>query len=145
MKILLVQGTPVPLRRYLPEHVVTTAYEQGWSGLENGELLREAEEAGYELLVTTDQNLRYHQNLNTRGIDIVVLVPRLGLGSKNAFEKSVTLSTLPLRAATWKSRSDFLNRLPLSKKRNGHIPRGRKCDRFVKYGEIVQPSWELDV
>ena len=68
------QGTPVPLRRFLPEHVVETAFERGWQTLENGELLATAESDGYEILVTTDQNLQYQQNLGTRRIAIVVLL-----------------------------------------------------------------------
>jgi len=74
MKILFDQGTPVPLRRHLTGHSVTTAYEQGWSNLSNGELLKVAEEAGYQLFVTTDQNLRYQQNLRERQMAIVVLL-----------------------------------------------------------------------
>jgi len=75
MKILFDQGTPVPLRRHLTGHSVTTAYEQGWADLSNGALLKAAEEAGYQLFVTTDQNLRYQQNLRERQITIVVLLP----------------------------------------------------------------------
>jgi hypothetical protein len=74
MKILFDQGTPVPLRRYLGEHTVKTAYEEGRLDLSNGDLLRAAEEAGYQLLVTTDQNLRHQQNLRERRIGIVVLL-----------------------------------------------------------------------
>ncbi|WP_129627213.1 hypothetical protein [Candidatus Oscillochloris fontis] len=73
MNILFDQGTPVPLRRYLGTHLVTTTYERGWSELANGQLLAQAELAGIDLLITTDQNLRYQQNLNTRHIAIVVL------------------------------------------------------------------------
>jgi hypothetical protein len=73
MKILFDQGTPIPLRRHLPEHTVSTTYEQGWSTLSNGQLIEQAEHAGYELLITTDQNLRYQQNLSTRQIAILVL------------------------------------------------------------------------
>lgn len=74
MKILFDQGTPVPLRRYLPGHSIDTAYEKGWSALTNGDLLKIAEQEGYELLITTDRNLRYQQNLTTRQIAIVVLL-----------------------------------------------------------------------
>ena len=73
MRILFDQGTPVPLRNYISGHVVSTAYEQRWSALSNGELLSAAENAGFDLLVTTDQNLRYQQNLATRRIAILVL------------------------------------------------------------------------
>lgn len=74
MKILFDQGTPVPLRRALSDHVVDTAYEQGWSSLTNGELLNMAERNGYDVLITTDQNLRYQQNLDCRQIAVVVLL-----------------------------------------------------------------------
>ena len=50
-----------------------TAWQRGWSQLTNGDLLSAAEAAGFELLVTTDQNLRYQQNLATRKIAIFVL------------------------------------------------------------------------
>ncbi len=74
MNILFDQGTPVPLRRYLDGHTVSTAYEQGWSNVTNGELLDAAEHAGYQVVVTTDQNLRYQQNLDKRHIAVVVLL-----------------------------------------------------------------------
>jgi hypothetical protein len=73
MRILFDQGTPVPLRASLLGHHVSTAFELGWSSLANGELLSKAEQGGFELLLTTDQNLRYQQNLSTRQIAIVVL------------------------------------------------------------------------
>ena len=74
MRILFDQGTPVPLRKYLTEHSVTTAYEEGWSNLSNGDLLKSAEDKGYQIFVTTDRNLRYQQNLSDRQIAIVVLL-----------------------------------------------------------------------
>jgi hypothetical protein len=52
---------------------VSTAYERGWSTLKNGELLAAAEAQGYQVLVTTDTNLKYQQNLASRTIAIVVL------------------------------------------------------------------------
>jgi len=73
MKILFDQGTPVPLRRHLHPHTVDTADEQNWSTLENGDLLQAAEDQDYELLITTDQNLRYQQDLSSRKIAILVL------------------------------------------------------------------------
>ena len=73
MRILFDQGTPVPLRHALPGHSVETAYERGWSNLCNGDLLTAAEGASFELFVTTDQNLRYQQNLAGRRIAILVL------------------------------------------------------------------------
>ena len=73
MRVLFDQGTPVPLRQFLSGHSVSTAYELGWATLKNGELLRSAEERGFEVLVTTDTNLRYQQNLAARRIAVVVL------------------------------------------------------------------------
>lgn len=74
MKILFDQGTPVPLRWHLTGHLVDTAYERGWSNLVNGDLLEVAEREGYELLITTDQNLQYQQNLTARRLAIIVLL-----------------------------------------------------------------------
>lgn len=73
MRVLFDQGTPAPLRQLLSPHDVTTAYELGWSTLKNGELLSAAEAHGLEVLVTTDMNLKYQQNLTSRTLAIVVL------------------------------------------------------------------------
>ena len=72
MRILFDQGTPAPLRQLLSAHGVSTAYEMGWSELENGDLLAAAE-AGFDVLVTTDKNLRYQQDLTGRNLAILVL------------------------------------------------------------------------
>ena len=74
MKLLFDQGTPVPLRKHLLNHMVETAYERGWSNLKNGDLLSQAEAEGFDVLITTDQNLRYQQNLSGRRISVVVLM-----------------------------------------------------------------------
>ena len=47
MKILFDQGTPAPLRRWLPGHGISTALELGWQTRRNGELLRIAETEGF--------------------------------------------------------------------------------------------------
>jgi len=73
MFILFDQGTPVPIRPYLQVHTVRTAFEQGWATLINGDLLQVAEEAGFDLLLTTEKNMHYQQNLSNRKIAIVVL------------------------------------------------------------------------
>lgn len=73
MRVLFDQGTPVPLRKFLPKHQVSTAFELGWSHLNNGELLQQAESNNFEVLVTTDQNLLYKQDLASCKIAIVVL------------------------------------------------------------------------
>ena len=73
MRILFDQGASVPLRRSLSGHDVATSYELGWSTVTNGDLIRLAEQEGYELLITTDTNLRYQQNLKDRNLAILVL------------------------------------------------------------------------
>ncbi len=71
MKILFDQSAPAPLRRLLASHAVETAYERGWSTLQNGELPAEAGE--FDVFITADSNLKNQQNLKTRNIAIVVL------------------------------------------------------------------------
>jgi predicted nuclease of predicted toxin-antitoxin system len=73
VRVLFDQGTPVPLRQSLTQHQVSTTHERGWSRLRNGELLDAAEREGFELLVTTDSNLRHQQDLSARRLAIVVL------------------------------------------------------------------------
>jgi hypothetical protein len=73
MLILFDNGTPAPLRYALKGHVVVEAIERGWDRLVNGELIAEAELAGFELLPTTDKNMRYQQNLTGRKIAFVVI------------------------------------------------------------------------
>ena len=73
VRILFDQGTPVPLRRSLPGHTIETAFERDWGTLQNGDLLTAAESAGFEAIITTDQNLRYQQNLAGRQLAVLVL------------------------------------------------------------------------
>jgi hypothetical protein len=73
MLILFDQATPVPIRPYLEGHTVRTAAQQGWDKLRNGDLLTAAEQAGFDILLTTDKNMRYQQNHAGRKIGIVVL------------------------------------------------------------------------
>lgn len=73
MRILFDQGTPVAIRNALQDHFVRTANEQGWSALSNGDLLRVAEEAGFEVLLTTDTGLPHQQNLKGRKLAVVIL------------------------------------------------------------------------
>lgn len=73
MLIIFEQGTPLPIRSYLEGHTVFTATQQGWETLKNGDLLTQAEQAGFDILLSTDRNMRYQQNLAGRKIAIVVL------------------------------------------------------------------------
>jgi predicted nuclease of predicted toxin-antitoxin system len=73
MKVLLDECVPRKLRRELTNHQVLTVTERGWSGVENGELLRLAQNE-FDVFLTVDQNLRYQQNLGTFDIAIVLIV-----------------------------------------------------------------------
>ncbi len=73
MRILFDNGTPAPLRYALKGHIVVEAIERGWDRLANGELIAAAEAAGFELLLTTDKNIRHKQNLKGRNIAFVVI------------------------------------------------------------------------
>ncbi len=73
MLILFDNGTPAPLRHFLKGHTVVEAIERGWDRLTNGELIAAAEAAGFELLLTTDKNIRHQQNLTGRKIAFVVI------------------------------------------------------------------------
>jgi hypothetical protein len=73
MKVLFDNGTPKPIARSLAGHEITYARQIGWHELENGELIKQAENAGYEVLLSTDKNIRYQQNLSGRSIALVVL------------------------------------------------------------------------
>ena len=73
MLILFDNGTPRGLARHLSGHTVEESRSRGWEELKNGELIDAAEQAGFDLIVTTDKNIRYQQNLKTRKIALVVL------------------------------------------------------------------------
>jgi hypothetical protein len=73
MRVLSDQGTPLPIARSLAAHTVRTTRQEGWATLKNGDLLQMAEEAGFEVLLTTDNSIAYQQNLRSRKIAIVVL------------------------------------------------------------------------
>jgi len=73
MRILFDHGTPGPIIPFLAGHSVTKAKDAGWDQFSNGALLNAAEAAGFELMVTTDKNIHYQQNLTGRKISIIVL------------------------------------------------------------------------
>jgi hypothetical protein len=73
MLVLFDQGTPIGIRDSLLGHTVRTAAEQGWSTFLNGQLLHAAEQAGFDVLLTTDTNLPFQQNLEARKLAVVIL------------------------------------------------------------------------
>jgi hypothetical protein len=96
VRVLFDQGTPAPLRKHLSTHQVSTAFELNWSALQNGELIAQMERSGFEVLVTTDQNLKYQQNLTGRRVAIVALSTTSWL----RIEKHVTAVQEALETAT---------------------------------------------
>jgi predicted nuclease of predicted toxin-antitoxin system len=73
MLILFDNNTPRGLARFLSGHSVEEARMRGWDQLANGDLIAVAEQAGFEVMVTADKNIRYQQNLQARKIALVVL------------------------------------------------------------------------
>jgi hypothetical protein len=95
--VLFDNGTPRTLARYLIDHhAVTEARARGWEQLDNGALLTVAEAAGFEVLVTTDRNLSYQQNLARRKIAVVVL----GKGRWSVLKPHVDQIVAAVNAAT---------------------------------------------
>jgi predicted nuclease of predicted toxin-antitoxin system len=75
MRILLDESLPRRLREAFPGHEVATVAEVGWSGRQNGELLRLAA-TRFDVFVTADQNLQYQQNLSGLPLSIAILAGR---------------------------------------------------------------------
>lgn len=97
MQVLFDNGTPRTLARFLVDHhIVTEARARGWDRLDNADLLAAAEAAGFEVLVTTDKNLSYQQNLVGRKIAIVVL----GQGRWSLIRRHVSTIVAVVDAAT---------------------------------------------
>jgi Domain of unknown function (DUF5615) len=76
VRVLLDESVPRQLATELPSHDVRTVVQVGWTGVQNGELLRRAAEAGYEVLVTMDRNLEHQQNIARAGVGVLVITAR---------------------------------------------------------------------
>lgn len=76
MKVLLDEDAPRYLKRELAEHDVSTAAENGWSGIRNGVLIQMAADAGFEILLTCDRNIQHQQNVPALRLAVVVLAVR---------------------------------------------------------------------
>ena len=96
MRALFDQATPVPIRSFLVGHTVRTAAQQEWDALKNGDLLTVAEQAGFEVFLTTDKNMRYQQNMAGRTIAVVVI----GVQQWPALQPHVALVVGAVNAAT---------------------------------------------
>lgn len=74
-RVLFDEDMPRQLRRELPEFEIRTVQEEGWSSIQNGELLRRAS-ATFDVLLTADQRLQYQQNIPRFDIGVVVIAAR---------------------------------------------------------------------
>ncbi len=72
MRILIDECIDQRLRNYLPEHDCQTARHAGFGGLKNGDLLKAAEAAKFEVLLTVDRGMEYQQDLNRRNIAVII-------------------------------------------------------------------------
>ena len=74
MRILLDHNVPVGVRGFLARHEVSTVIEMHWPPqIENGELLKAADACNFDVFLTSDQNIRYQQDLSQRKLALVVL------------------------------------------------------------------------
>jgi hypothetical protein len=71
--VLFDHNVPRGLARTLKAHTVVEARARGWHLLKNGELLQAAEDAAFDVLVTSDKGIKHQQNLTGRKIALVVL------------------------------------------------------------------------
>lgn len=76
MRILLDECVPKPLKREFADFDPKTVREMGWSGTKNGALLKSMSESGFSILLTSDRNLKYEQNLQQTGIAVIVMIAR---------------------------------------------------------------------
>jgi hypothetical protein len=76
VRVLLDEQLPRRLGRSITGHDVRTAQQEGWAGVSNGDLLRRAAEAGFDVFITADRNLQFQQNLTHYPIAIIVLVTK---------------------------------------------------------------------
>ncbi len=75
MRVLLDENLPRKLAGHLVGHACRTVVECGWAGKKNGELLGLAEPQ-FDVLLTLDKNLPYQQNLETKGIAVLIVRAR---------------------------------------------------------------------
>ena len=93
MRVLLDEQLPRQLAPYLVGHDARIVQQLGWAGLKNGELLKQAAAARFEIFLTSDQSLEFQQNLKNSRLFIVVLV-----AASNALEDLIPLVPAALAA-----------------------------------------------
>ena len=73
MRVLLDENLDWRLSRALPGHDVESVTRLGWAGIQNGLLLKKAQEADFDVLLTMDSNISFQQKLIGHPIKIVVV------------------------------------------------------------------------
>jgi predicted nuclease of predicted toxin-antitoxin system len=105
VKVLLDECLPLDFRRSFPGHDVHSAEWAGLKGKKNGDLLRDAELAGYEVLLTVDQGISHQQNLSGRKLSIILIRSRTNQLEEllpfvdailNALESMIPGQTVPI-------------------------------------------------
>lgn len=76
MRILLDECVPKPLKREFADLDIKTVREMSWSGAKNGVLLKLMSESKFTILLTSDRNIKYEQNLKQTGIAVIVMLAR---------------------------------------------------------------------
>ena len=93
MRVLLDEQLPRQLLPHIIGHEARTVQQQGWAGQKNGDLLKNAKAAGFEIFLTSDQNIAFQQNLKNSGLFVVILA-----APSNALEDLLPLVPAALAA-----------------------------------------------
>lgn len=73
MKIIIDECVPSIVKRGLPAREIRTVQEMGWAGIKNGQLLSLVVEAGFDVFITSDKNLKHQQNLSSLNLAVFLL------------------------------------------------------------------------
>lgn len=99
-KIILNENIPYPLIKDLSNHTVTTVQKEGWSGIENGELIALIDGV-FDVFITADKNLQYQQNLKHRKIALIEL-------PFNTYDLIVPIISQILNAINQSQKNDYI-------------------------------------
>jgi len=86
VKVIFDENVPLPLQQFLAGHLVTTVQQEGWTGTENGDLLKLVD-GKFDVLLLADKNLRYQQNLTPRRSALVELPTNRWPALKRLYDK----------------------------------------------------------
>jgi hypothetical protein len=104
-RIMLDENVPAALRHLISGREVRPAYQMGWSGLANGDLIAAVEAAGFDIPITADSNIRYQQNLENRRIALIVLSTNIWPTIKASAERVLNAVMVRSMAPTSQSNS----------------------------------------